>query len=117
MLATLLGMLAVEADTSSRFICLMTAWLLLYAFKMIIITAPCQSATSEVEKTVMLVQKLLLAGFDQNTMEELQLFSHQLLHCKMNFTAFGFLKLDFSLLLTIIGGAITYVVLAIQFSK
>jgi gustatory receptor len=50
-------------------------------------------------------------------MAELQLFSQQLLHRKMNFTAFGFLKLDYSLLLTIVGGFITYVVIAMQFSK
>ena len=117
MLATILGILTVEADTSARFICVMTAWLILYAIKLISITAPCQSATSEVENTVMLVQKLLLAGFDQNSMAELQLFSHQLLHRKMTFTAFGFLKLDYSLLLTIIGGVTTYVVIALQYIK
>jgi len=117
MVATIQGIHAVEADTSGRFICLMTPWLLLYAFKLISITAPCQSVTNEVQKTVMLVQKLLLAEFDQNTMSELQLFSQQLLHRKMNFTAFGFLKLDYSLLLTIIGGVITYVVIVMQFNK
>lgn len=117
MLATLLGVLAVEADTSGNFIYLMTAWLTLYTIKLISITAPCQSATIEVENTVMLVQKLLLAEFDQNSMAELQLFSNQLLHRKMNFTAFGFLRLDYSLLLTIIGGAMTYVVIAMQYNN
>jgi hypothetical protein len=63
----------------------------------------------------MLVQKLLLAGFDQSTTAELQLFSQQLLNRKMNFTAFGFLTLHYSLLLTIIGGVITYVVIAMQY--
>jgi len=117
MLAAIMETLAVKIDTIGRFICLMTGWLLLYAFKLISITAPCQSATSEVENTVMLVQKLLLAGFDQNTMAELQLFSQQLLHRKINFTAFGVLKLDYSLLLTIIGGSITYAVIVLQFIK
>ena len=117
MLATILGIHSVEADAKGRFICIMVAWLSLYAFKLVSITAPCQSATSEVENTVMLVQKLMLARFDQNTMAELQLFSQQLLHRKMNLTAFGFLKLDYALLLTIVGGFITYVVIAMQFSK
>jgi hypothetical protein len=117
MLATIMGILSVNTDTTGRFICLMTAWLLLYTLKLISITAPCQSATSEVENTVMLVQKLLLAGLDQNTTAELQLFSQQLLHRKINFTAFGFLKLDYALLLTIIGGVITYLVIAMQYNK
>jgi hypothetical protein len=117
LVATIVGIHAVESDTTGRFICLMSAWLLLFSFKLISITVPCQFTTSEVEKTVVLVQKLLLAGFDQNTMSELQLFSQHLLHRKMNFTAFGFLTLDCSLLLTIYGGVITYVVIAMQFSK
>jgi len=117
MLATILGILAVEVQSTGNFLCLMSAWLLLYAFKLISITAPCQTATNEAENTVMLVQKLMLAGFDQNTMAELHLFSQQLLHRKINFTAFGFLKLDYSLLLTIIGGYVTYVVVAMQFYK
>jgi hypothetical protein len=116
-LATTLGIHSVEANTAGGFIFLEIAWLFFYAFKLLCITAPCQSATSEVENTVMMVQKLLLAEFDQNTIAELQLFSQQLLHRKINFTAFGFFKLDSSLLLTVIGGYITYVVVAVQFSK
>jgi hypothetical protein len=114
MLATIRGTHVVEAEAVGKFICLMTAWLLLYAFKLISITAPCHSASTEAEKTVVLVQKLLLSGFEQNTKAELQLFSQQLLHRKIIFTAFGFLKLDYSLLLTVIGGVITYVVIAMQ---
>jgi hypothetical protein len=117
MLATIVGIHAVDAANAGRFICLIAAWQLLHSFKLIGVTVPCQFATSEVKNTVVLVQKLLLAEFDQNTMEELQLFSQQLLHRKMNFTAFGFLKHDCSLLLTIYGGVITYVVIAMQFSK
>ncbi|GFG32133.1 hypothetical protein Cfor_12283 [Coptotermes formosanus] len=116
-LETIRGNHAVEVDSVGKFISLMTAWLFLYAFKLISITAPCQSTTSEVENTVMLVQKLLLARFDPNTTAELQLFSQQLFHRKMKFTAFGFIKLNYSLLLTIIGGVITYVVIAMQYNK
>ena len=117
MLATILGIHAVEANSSGRFLSLGIAWLFFYAFKLISITAPCQSATSEADNTVMLVQKLLLVGFDQDTTAELQLFSQQLLHRKINFSAFGFLRLDYSLLLTIIGGVITYVVISMQYIK
>jgi gustatory receptor len=94
----------------------MTAWLLQYAFKLISITAPCQSATTEAENTAVLVQKLLLVQhFDQDTVTELRLFSQQLLQRKMKFTAFGFLSLDYSLLFTILGGVTTYLVVAMQY--
>ncbi|PNF32530.1 hypothetical protein B7P43_G02457 [Cryptotermes secundus] len=108
----------VTASTISKITRLMTAWLFLTFFKLISITAPCQSATSKVENTAALVQKLLLAGhFDQDTIAELQLFSQQLFQRKVKFTAFGFLRLDYSLLLTIIGGATTYLVIVTQFGK
>jgi hypothetical protein len=48
MLATILEIHSVEANTKGRFSCVIAAWLLLYAFKLISITAPCQYATSEV---------------------------------------------------------------------
>jgi hypothetical protein len=71
-----------------------------------------------VENTVALVQKLLLVErFDQDTIAELQLFSHQLFQRKVKFTAFGFLHLDYSLLFTIIGGATTYLVIVTQYGK
>ncbi|KDR17318.1 putative gustatory receptor 28b [Zootermopsis nevadensis] len=118
MLATILGIHNVETDTISQFISLMTAWLLQYAFKLISITAPCHSATTEAENTAVLVQKLLLVpNFDHDTVAELQLFSQQLLQRKIKFTAFGFLILDYSLLFTIIGGVTTFLVVAMQYSN
>ncbi|PNF32538.1 hypothetical protein B7P43_G02458 [Cryptotermes secundus] len=116
MLATILGIQSVEINTIGQFISLMAAWQVQYAFKLIIITAPCQSATNEVENMAVLVQKLLLVrDFDQGTVAELQLFSQQLLQRKMKFTAFGFLSLDHSLLFTIVGGVTTFIVIAMQF--
>jgi hypothetical protein len=117
-LHTILAIQNVTASTISNIIRLMAAWLLLIFFKLISITAPCQSATNKVENTAALVQKLLLAGhFDKDTIVELQLLSQQLFQRKVNFTAFGFLHLDFSLLLTIIGGATTYLVIVTQYEK
>jgi gustatory receptor len=115
-LVTIFGIQRVENNSMSQFISLMSAWLFLYFFKLISITAPCQSATNEVENTATLVQKLLLVQhFDQNTVAELQLFSLQLLQRKVKFTAFGFLSLDYSLLFSIIGGVTTFIVIAMQF--
>jgi hypothetical protein len=116
MLATILGIQNVEMDTVGQFIGLMAAWQVQHAFKLISITAPCQSATNEVENLAVLVQKLLLVRhFDQDTVAELQLFSQQLLQRKMKFTAFGFLSLDHSLLFTILGGVTTFIVIAMQY--
>jgi gustatory receptor len=115
-LATILGIKNLGIDSTGHIIILMTAWLLLTSFKLISITVPCQSATTEAENTAVLVQKLLLVRhFDQETVTELRLFSQQLLQRKIKFTAFGFLSLDYSLLFAIFGGVTTYLVVAMQY--
>jgi hypothetical protein len=74
-LATPLVIKNLGVDTIGHFISLMTAWLLLISFKLISITAPCQSATTEAENTGVLVKKLLLVRhFDQDTVTEQRLF-------------------------------------------
>jgi hypothetical protein len=89
-------------DSTGHIIIFMTAWLLLTSFKLISITVPCQSATTEAENTAVLMQKLLLVRhFDQDTVTELRLFSQQLLQRKLKFTAFGFLSFDYCLLFAI----------------
>jgi gustatory receptor len=45
----------------------------------------------------------------------LEQFSLQLLHQKIQFTAFGFFNLDFTLLYTIVAAITTYLVILIQF--
>ncbi|KDR17317.1 hypothetical protein L798_08519 [Zootermopsis nevadensis] len=117
-LAAILKIQTFERDIIGHFISLMAAWIFLISFKLISITAPCHSATTEAENTAVLVQKLLLVpNFDHDTVAELQLFSQQLLQCKIKFTAFGFLILDYPLLFTIIGGVTTYLVIAMQYEK
>jgi gustatory receptor len=115
-LTTILGNKNLGMDTIGHIISVGTAWLFLTSFKLISFIAPCQSATTEGEKTAVLVQKLLLVQhFDQDTVTELRLFSQQLLQRKLRFTAFGFLNLDYSLLFTILGGVTTYLVVTMQY--
>lgn len=45
----------------------------------------------------------------------LEQFSLQLLHQKVCFTAFGFFKIDFTLLFAIVSATTTYLVILIQF--
>ncbi|XP_023717531.1 putative gustatory receptor 28a isoform X3 [Cryptotermes secundus] len=66
-------------------------------------------------RTAVLVHKLLNKTKDPGLKEELQLFSLQLLHRKVHFTAFGFFPLDFTLLYSITGAVTTYLVILIQF--
>ena len=80
------------------------------------ITASCSSACCEAVRTTTVVNKLLLIQtLSSDVSAELERFSQQLLHSKLQFTAFGFFSLDFTFLYGFIGGATTYIVILLQF--
>jgi len=80
------------------------------------VTASCNFACSEAVRTTTVVNKLLLIqALPSDVSAELEGFSQQLLHSKLQFTAFGFFSLDFTFLYGFIGGATTYIVILLQF--
>jgi hypothetical protein len=80
------------------------------------VTASCNSACYEAGRTTTVVNKLLLIqALSSDVSAELERFSQQLLHSKLQFTAFGFFSLDFTFLYGFIGGATTYIVILLQF--
>ncbi|XP_021920102.1 putative gustatory receptor 28a isoform X3 [Zootermopsis nevadensis] len=93
----------------------MTGMLGWYVLKLGGIVWACASTAREANRTAVLVHKLLSKTRDPGVKEELQLFSLQLLHRKVQFTACGFFPLDFTLLYSIIGAVTTYLVILIQF--
>lgn len=84
--------------------------------KMVIMTALCHHASSEAQGLSEVVQKLLLSQLlTSDVKTELQLFAMQLAHNKVQFTAFGFFYVDFTLLCAMIGSATTYITVLVQF--
>lgn len=80
------------------------------------VTASCNSACFEACRTTTLVNKFLLVQpLTSDISAELEHFSQQLLHSKLQFTAFGFFNLDFTFLYGFVGGATTYIVILLQF--
>ena len=80
------------------------------------VTASCNCACREAVRTTTVVNKLLLIrALSSDVSAELERFSQQLLHSKLQFTAFGFFSLDFTFLYGFIGGATTYIVILLQF--
>ena len=80
------------------------------------VTASCNSACCEAVRTTTVVNKLLLIqALSSDVSAELEGFSQQLLHSKLQFTAFGFFSLDFTFLYGFVGGATTYIVILLQF--
>jgi hypothetical protein len=80
------------------------------------VTASCNFTCREAVRTTTVVNKLLLIQtLSSDVSAELERFSQQLLHSKLQFTAFGFFSLDFTFLYGFIGGATTYIVILLQF--
>lgn len=90
-------------------------WFLHYAIKLVWLVFYSSSAIQQANRTAVLVHKLITKTRDPGLREELRLFSLQLLHRKVKFTACGFFPLDFTLLYSIVGAVTTYLVILIQF--
>jgi hypothetical protein len=85
--------------------------------KLTAVTASCQGATEKANHTTVLVHKLLLVRpLHPEVKAELQMFSQQLLHRKLQFSACGFFPIDFTLLYSMAGAVTTYFIILLQHS-
>lgn len=110
---------AVAQDMLWLLIYVLLTWALLHVADLLFLTASCSAASSEAGYTPVLVHKLLLLRnpLDQEIVAQLQLFSQELLHRKVVFTAFGFFRIDFTILISISGAVTTYLVIYLQFNN
>jgi hypothetical protein len=84
--------------------------------KLLYIAVPCHSANNNMAHTSTVLRKILLAFHtDPATMSELERCSQHVALRKFKFTVFGFLSLDFSLLVSMMGAVVTYLVILMQF--
>jgi gustatory receptor len=89
---------------------------LVHFAKLLSITISCHSFNNKMADTSIVLGKLLLAAHhDQGTMAELERFSHHIALRQFKFTTFGFLSLDLSLLVSMLGAVTTYLVILMQF--
>ncbi|XP_065084333.1 putative gustatory receptor 28a [Ochlerotatus camptorhynchus] len=74
-------------------------------------------AMQENKQIAVNVHKLInVNNYDEELTKQLTNLSLQMSHRKVAFTAYGFFKLDFTLLFTLVGAATTYLVILVQFS-
>jgi hypothetical protein len=93
-----------------------TLWCSLHIAKLLCVTVPCHSANNNMAHTSTVLRKLLFAFHtDPATMSELERFSHHVALRKFKFTVFGFLSLDLSLLVSMMGAVASYLVIIMQF--
>jgi hypothetical protein len=87
---------------------------LIAAFSIIAITLSCQKTSEEYQECVDSVQELLLRANQKDVVTQLRLFCNQLENNRIKFTACEFFAVDLSLLTTLTGVTVTYVILLVQ---
>jgi hypothetical protein len=93
------------------------AWGTINLTKLTAITASCQCATEKASHTTVLVNRLLLLRpLHPELREQLEMFSQQMLHRKLQFIACGFFPIDFTLLYSMAGAVTTYFIILLQHS-
>jgi hypothetical protein len=102
--------------SSEHMLSLHLFWLAMYLFKTVSVAVSCHAASNEANRTVVLVQKLLLLRhMDKGVVSELEAFSRQLQNRKLCFSACGFFPLNCTVLCSIAGAVTTYLVILLQF--
>jgi hypothetical protein len=87
---------------------------LITAVRVILLALPCQKTCEEQLKCVDDVEELLLRSDQKDVTLQLKLMANQLQNNRIEFTAYGFFVVNLSLLATLTGVTVTYIILLIQ---
>ncbi|KAL6261323.1 hypothetical protein P5V15_008843 [Pogonomyrmex californicus] len=111
--------LIIEADGRREplFLAVQGLWCIFHIWRLLMIVQPTYAATTEGKKTAALVSQLLSVSPDREGRKQLEIFSLQLLHRPLEFSACGLFTLDRTLVTSIAGAVTTYLVILIQFQK
>ncbi|XP_029665838.1 gustatory receptor for sugar taste 43a-like isoform X1 [Formica exsecta] len=111
--------LIMEADGRREplFLAVQGLWCIFHIWRLLIIVQPTYATTMQGKKTAVLVSQLLSANHDREGTKQLEIFSLQLLHRSLEFSACGLFTLDRTLVTSIAGAVTTYLVILIQFQK
>jgi hypothetical protein len=87
---------------------------LITAVRVILLALPCQKTCEEQLKCADNVEELLLRSDRKDVTSQLKLMANQLQNNRIEFTAYGFFVVNLSLLATLTGVTVTYIILLIQ---
>ncbi|KAK9295232.1 hypothetical protein QLX08_010378 [Tetragonisca angustula] len=111
--------LILQAKASEKhewiFLFVQAGWCIIHITRMLIIVQPSYSTVAEGKRTATLVSQLLSCSFDADTRRELEIFSLQLLHRPLEFSACGLFSLDRNLITSIAGAVTTNLVILVQY--
>ncbi|XP_076756397.1 gustatory receptor for sugar taste 43a [Xylocopa sonorina] len=97
------------------FLVVQCGWCIFHVARIFLIVQPSYSTVVEGKRTAALVSQLLFCNYETNVRRELEIFSLQLLHRPLEFSACGLFPLDRTLITSIAGVVTTYLVILMQF--
>ncbi|KAK2585409.1 hypothetical protein KPH14_010080 [Odynerus spinipes] len=109
--------LEVSGGRQWLFLIVQTLWCILHVTRMLIIIQPAYFACVQAKNTAVIVSQLLSSSTNEECRKHLEVFSLQLLHQPLDFTACGLFSFDRTLITSIAGAVTTYLVILIQFQK
>ncbi|XP_025410155.1 gustatory receptor for sugar taste 43a-like [Sipha flava] len=107
----------IYGSTDIKFIMLQVIWVLTHLSHLLLIVLPTSYATAKGEETAVIICKYLTIKLEPDDMKQFEIFALQSQKYAINFSACGIVNLHRSSITTIIGTALTYLVILIQFQN
>jgi hypothetical protein len=99
---------------SFQYVTAIMLWALTHILLLFCVTGFCNAASGEANRSVVLLQKLLLTELHPDTAEEVQLFLQQVSNRKVKFTAWDFFTINYTTLGSIVAAITTLLVIVVQ---
>ncbi|EFA13587.1 gustatory receptor for sugar taste 43a [Tribolium castaneum] len=116
LLVTPYGLYSIIMSTGdSTSILSQTVWMTAHILRLFLIIEPCHECFIKTKETSQLICKLLCLSVNQEVKKSLEFFLTYLGECKIEFSVYGFTKINRELLTTIAGAITTYLVILFQF--
>ncbi|KAJ8955900.1 hypothetical protein NQ318_005448 [Aromia moschata] len=94
-----------------------TVWLVDEIIEIYLLVHAAASTCESANSTAVLLHEFRNQVFNMDIESHIQMYSLQLLHQRIHVSALGFFDIDYSLIYSIIGAVITYLVIFIQFDQ
>ncbi|EFA07632.1 putative gustatory receptor 28b [Tribolium castaneum] len=92
-------------------------WSIWTTLEIFYVTVNCHLTTKEAKNTGIAIHKVLMNESDPDAKRKLMVFSQQVNHRSLQFTACGLFYIDATLIFTIVGAAATYLLIMLQFQE
>ncbi|XP_033223109.1 gustatory receptor for sugar taste 43a-like [Belonocnema kinseyi] len=106
-----------DEHCSYRVITMQILWIVFHMMGLLVTVQPCYWSCVQAKETGVIISELLTLKWDIEIRKQLEIFSLQMLHRPLEFSACGLFIMDRTLVTSIAGAVTTYLVILIQFQS